>query len=253
MQNKLSVSECVRFGWETFKKRPWFLIGALLILLVIDVVNSSISNAVDDSRVLFAIIVFGIISFVISIAVGIATIKISLKAHDSIDTVRFADGLPPRPFWKYFFTTLITGLASVAAGGVVMIPYLIITSMLGAPFFVGAFFWLSVVAAVIAALYVSIVLFFAPYIVIDRSTGVTDALNESRRITEGNVGKLALLLLAFLGLNLLGVIALIVGLLVTIPVTMLAMVHAYRTLEHKANEVAPMTPVTPVTPTASVA
>jgi uncharacterized membrane protein len=43
-------------------------------------------------------------------------------------------------------------------------------------------------------------------------------------------GTLFLLLLALTGLNLLGVAALGIGVLVTIPVGALALIHAYRTL-----------------------
>jgi uncharacterized membrane protein len=41
---------------------------------------------------------------------------------------------------------------------------------------------------------------------------------------------LLLLFLALLGLNLLGVVALLIGIFVTVPITMLAFAHAYRTL-----------------------
>ena len=28
----LPIGDCIKFGWETFKKRPWILIGALLLV-----------------------------------------------------------------------------------------------------------------------------------------------------------------------------------------------------------------------------
>ena len=68
------------------------------------------------------------------------------------------------------------------------------------------------------------------YLVMDRGLGVTESLKESRRITYGNRLKLLLLGLALVGINIVGFFLLIVGLLVSIPVSMLAGVHAYRTL-----------------------
>ncbi len=31
----LSVGDCLRFAWDTFKQRPWILIGALLLSMII--------------------------------------------------------------------------------------------------------------------------------------------------------------------------------------------------------------------------
>ena len=37
----LSIGDCIRFGWETFKQRPWILIGAFVLAMVIAGVHSS--------------------------------------------------------------------------------------------------------------------------------------------------------------------------------------------------------------------
>ena len=31
----LPIGDCIKFGWETFKKRPWILIGAILLVYLI--------------------------------------------------------------------------------------------------------------------------------------------------------------------------------------------------------------------------
>jgi len=73
-------------------------------------------------------------------------------------------------------------------------------------------------------------LMFVPYLVIDRGLGPIESMKESWRVTKGNKWQLFLLFLALIGINLLGVAALVVGLLVSVPITMLAAAHAYRTL-----------------------
>jgi hypothetical protein len=55
-------------------------------------------------------------------------------------------------------------------------------------------------------------------------------MKESWRITKGHKWQLALLFLALLGINLLGVLALVVGVFVSVPITLIAFAHAYRTL-----------------------
>jgi uncharacterized membrane protein len=71
---------------------------------------------------------------------------------------------------------------------------------------------------------------FAFFSVIERELGPIEALSESNRITRGHKWPLFGLVLLLIGINLLGVLALGVGLLVSIPVSTLAFVHAYRVL-----------------------
>jgi uncharacterized membrane protein len=61
-------------------------------------------------------------------------------------------------------------------------------------------------------------------------------LKESWRITNGNKWQLFLFGLVLIGLNLVGLLALVVGLLVTAPITWLAATHAYRTLASQAGD-----------------
>ena len=77
---------------------------------------------------------------------------------------------------------------------------------------------------------------FFKYLIIDKGLGPIEALKESRRITTGQRWQLLLFVLILALLNILGALALFIGLFVTMPVTMIAMAHVYRGLEHKASE-----------------
>ena len=44
---QFSPGDAIRFGWETFKKRPWFFIGAMVILAVANIAVGIVSGAVD--------------------------------------------------------------------------------------------------------------------------------------------------------------------------------------------------------------
>jgi uncharacterized membrane protein len=85
-----------------------------------------------------------------------------------------------------------------------------------------------------ASIILGLGLSFAPYLVVDRGMRPVGSLKESWRITDGNKWRLFLLGLALLGVNILGVLALLVGVLVSIPITLLAVVHAYRFLQAAA-------------------
>ncbi len=198
----------IRFGWETFKKRPWFLIGVL-------VVAAAASFAVSYLTELFGRGGFGyFVGFVISVAaqtlIAMGVTAFLLKAHDSILSISFSELLHPNPFWNYLAETIIFGLAVM----------------------------LGFVLLIIPGILVYLAYQFGDYIVIDRHLGPIEALKESARITRGYRWELLWLFLMIIGLNILGALALLVGLLVTIPVSWLAIVRAYRTLEHRASEVA---------------
>jgi len=71
---------------------------------------------------------------------------------------------------------------------------------------------------------------FVPYLVVERGLGPVDAMKESWRVTKGHKGQVGLLILALVGIVILGLLALGIGVFVAAPIAMLAMTHAYRML-----------------------
>jgi len=203
---EFSVGSCISFGWEIFKKRPLFLIGTfLLISLGSSIINGIFSNVLGHNGI--GPFISFLINIVIQVFVGIAYVSLSLKAHDSIETLELKDLWRPEFFLQYLLTSTVV-FVIVMVGLVLLI-----------------------IPGIIAALMFS----FSSYLVVDRSLPVTEALKESSRITRGHRLDLLWLLFVVFGINVVGLLCLIVGLLVTIPVSMLAIVHAYRVLEQKAN------------------
>lgn len=197
-----SAGSCIRFGWETFKKRPAFLIGAVLIVFVLSSLVSSLNGfAANDSlsHVLLTVVIL-LISFLIDIGCR----NFSLKAHDNVQTVSLSDLWHPELYLSYVIAVLLTGICVIIGLILVIIPGIIIGLMLA----------------------------FVKLIVVDQKLGPIDAMRESARLTKGYRWELFALILLLLLLNILGVVCLLIGLLVTVPITMLSMVHAYRTL-HK--------------------
>lgn len=207
MHTSISASEAIRFGWETFKKRPWFFIGAIVIVFLI----SSILSAVGETgaeEIGSGSIILILATLVINIFIEMGLIAFALKAHDDVGGAAFANLWHPASFLPYVGVKILTALA-VLLGLVLLI-----------------------VPGIIAAL----ALMFATYLVIDRKLGVIEALKESARLTKGNRWNLLILMLALVGINILGALALLVGLLVSVPVSLLAIAHAYRTLSHLPHE-----------------
>jgi uncharacterized membrane protein len=68
-------------------------------------------------------------------------------------------------------------------------------------------------------------------VIVDKEVGPFEAVNESWQITRGSAWQLFLLCWVLFFVNVLGFIALGIGLLVTVPLSLVTMGYVYRTLE----------------------
>ena len=208
----LPIGDCIKFGWETFKRRPWILIGAFALIVLISAIPGILTPHPEVMQgqpppppTPFAI-VMGLVSVVVNLFVGLGLTNFALRAHDNIDGVTIGDLWNPAPFWRFLGAELLAALIIVAGFILLVIPGIIASLGLG----------------------------FAPYIVIDRPLGPVESLKESWRITKGNKWRIFLFGLALLGVNILGLLAIGIGVLISVPITLLAVVHAYRFLQTAA-------------------
>lgn len=216
MAMEFSVGSCIKFGWETFKKRGWFFVGVSVVIMLVGWAIGFLSGFMESFMTSAGTANLGhvlgfIVSYGLQTLLGMGTIAFYLKAYDSLEAASLGDLWHPKDYIIYLAATVFVSV-------VIMIGFILL-----------------IVPGVIFML----MLFFTTYLVVDKGRGPIDAMKESARIAKGHKWQLLLLFLAILGINILGVLCLLVGLLVTIPLTSLAIVHAYRSLEHKANEVAP--------------
>ncbi len=223
-----SARECIAYGWETFKKRPGIFIGAALVMSLVPQVINNVTSSVlvsafasqgviinpqhvlatvsAESVSFFLITVF--VSIVVQVLVSSGSANFYLKAVRSPEALAFGDLWAP----KFFFPCLATDIA------------------------VGIVVLLGLVALIIPGIWLSFVYGFSLYAVIDREHGVRDAMRFSKKITKGQVIELVgLAVFSFFVLTA-GVLALLVGLLVALPVVALARARAYRVLVDASSE-----------------
>lgn len=209
----LSIKDCLRYGWETFKKRPWLLILALAIGIVIEGITSVIEDSTYGNPFVTSLGI--LIALLISMIYAVGHTHLFLKAHDAPKEAHIRDLWYPKAYWRFLTTSVMLWLF-------IGLPYLAFELL--------KLSGIGIAVLVILALVVSLVFGFALYLVVDKDLGPIEALKESARITKGHRLQIFLLLLSVIALNIVGLVALLIGLFVTIPVTVLAMVHAYRTL-----------------------
>ncbi len=206
-----SASECIRFGWETFKKRPWFLIGGFLLATILSSIISNIVDQAFPANGTGTSFVGFLVNFPIQVLVSVGMISFALKANDNVESAQIRDLWRPQFFVNYLCMTVLLFIAAAVGFVLLIIPGFIVI----------------------------LTYYFAGYFVVDHSLGPIQAMKESARITKGHRWQILGFLGLILILNILGFLALVIGLLVTIPVTFLAVAHAYRTLSaNGANSVA---------------
>ncbi len=206
---QFTVGSAIGFGWGTFKKRPWFFVGATVVILLlygaISVITSGIDAAVGGSAS-EPTLVGSLVSFVLSTFVSMGVTAFYLAAHDNPETVDLTTLWHPEPFWKFLIASLLVGLA------------------------IGIGFVLLIVPGIIAAIF----FMFTHFAVIDKGLGPIEAMKESMRIGRGYrwplLGFIVLIALIIMA----GFLALVVGILVAMPVAALAATHAYRVLSGQA-------------------
>lgn len=215
---KLSIKECVRFGWETFKKRPGIFIIAILVVIAVQFVVGILQGALESTDAGLASLLSFAISMIVGALVSMGLYAFTLKAHDNVAEASVRDLWHPKPFVPFLATYILLSIVLTIGFILLIVPGIILGIIFG----------------------------FALYLVIDRNAGIIESFKESARITKGNRWNLFLLGLVFIGINIVGALALLVGLLVSIPVTMLAMTHAYRKLASEASAPAVVVDVEPV-------
>lgn len=244
--NNFSATGAIAFGWTTFKKRPGILIGAMavVVLLQIGLQVLSMVPALGD-----------IASFVVSVFIGMGIVSFSLAAHDNIAGLSIHHLWAPKPFWKYLWATLLKGIIAAVPFGIALLLWLARSAGKPAEAFQSISFnvvdvTLGIITLVTLAwlTYVSVKLLFVEYLVMEKNRGGVEAIKESFKMTNGVWWNLAYLTLLIGLVNIVGALALLVGLLVSVPVSMLAMVHVYRTLSGTSSVVQPVTePTAPIT------
>jgi uncharacterized membrane protein len=194
-----SKKEALRFGWTTFKSKPWIFIGAAAILMVVSIIISKLS----DGRDMMSGII-GIVGTIVQWWLYLGLMRMALRTY--------AGGVPSinQLFGESWKTLLQYAILAIVSGVLVGIGLILL-----------------IVPGIIVATMVSL----APLLLLERGMNAIPALKESRRLTEGHRMNIFLFMLILIVLNIIGALALWVGLLVTVPISMLAFVYVYKQVE----------------------
>jgi len=188
---RFSKGESIKFGWDVATGNLGLFVVALLIMCMISVFP-----------VFFDSWVVGLVSGILEMVVSLGLMKMCL---------RFVDG--DRGELVDLFATFS-----------LLISYLIASILVGFVTTIG------LILLIIPGIIWGIRFQFFGWVIVDKNVGPFEAMQESWEITRGSAWNLFLLWIMLAGINILGMMALLVGLLVTIPLTMLTIGYVYRQL-----------------------
>ena len=196
-----SKKEAINQGFKLAKKNIVFFIGLFVIVVVVSSISSGIQIGVALEKQPVLYLFLNVLTFIVNAVIGIGLIKISLEFIDG-KKPKFSDLFYVKPLVNFILASLIRGVIT----------------------FIG--FILFIIPGIIF----SIRLQYAPYLIVDKNVPPVDAIKESWEMTKGNTWNLFFFGILLFLVNVLGAILLLVGLFVTVPLTMLATAIVYRKL-----------------------
>lgn len=241
-----SKGEAIAFGWQTMRSNFGFFVGLLIAFGLLFYIPYLLATMALRANVFLGVILI-IVDIALTIIISMGLVKIVLRFCDG-ERGKLSDLFSQyRLFWKYFFAGLsylviIWGAIVLffAFGTILAINSLIIVAgilllMVPTTIILGIRFW------------------FFDYFIVDKKAGAVESLKKSYALTRGSGWNLFLFFLMVGGINLLGALALLVGLFATIPTTMVASAFVYRKLLAQTEpETVPVTsapiPPTPLPP-----
>ena len=185
-------------SWGIIKPQFWNVVSKFLLLILLAMIFSGATGKVF------------LLSMLVSTFFGM-TLNIFALTFASGKDFTF-ETLGQMLSWKKFFYYLI---AILLAGLAIMFGFILL-----------------IVPGVLLALRFSLV----KYIAVDMALEPVQAIKESARLTKGYRGKIFGFFWAMLGINILGAMCFVVGLLVTVPLTTIAFALVYKKLAGKQTE-----------------
>jgi uncharacterized membrane protein len=194
-----SKKEAIGYGFKLAKENLFFFVALFVIVILISAAMSILSGLARHEPA-FSFVLW-LLQTAVHLIIGIGLINISLKFLDN-QKPKYKDLFYYKPIINFFLASIIEGL--IVIGGFILL--------------------------VIPGIFFALRLQYTCYLVVDRNLSPIEAIKTSWKITRGNAWKLFFFGILLGLINILGFLCLIIGLFVTVPLSMLATTFVYRKL-----------------------
>lgn len=198
----IKATAILKDAWRVTKEKITFLVGLTFVLFILEVVSSFILDGLEKSGQTFLFVILQVLVSIVSIIIGAGVMWISLKIVRG-EAFQVSDIFTPTPlFFRYVGVNILYSL--IVCAGILLL----------------------IVPGIIWAIKYSQV----KYLILDRQIGILETFSESARMTDGSKMELFVLYLLFVLINVGGALLFGIGLLVTVPLTIIASALAYNLL-----------------------
>ncbi|OGH10721.1 MAG: hypothetical protein A3B38_04535 [Candidatus Levybacteria bacterium RIFCSPLOWO2_01_FULL_36_13] len=193
-----SIEQVITTSWKTLKKNPKNIIGFFLLIGVISILNLAISSQLGS-------IISNIESWIFGALVQVAIVTFTVSAFNKRKT------------------TISSRLKD----------YKSVLKLIIGNFLSGVVIFLGFLALIIPGIVFAVRLQFVGFLIVEKQLGPIEAIKGSWKLTKNNFFTLLGFGIVSMLLNIFGFFLLIVGLLVTVPLTSLAQANVYLKLSEK--------------------
>ena len=193
--------EAIDFGFNIAKGNIVFFFGVAVVWALVTIISSSIQGALNADKQFSLSFLFSLLMWVVSSIISMGIINICLE---------FVDNKEPEIKDIYYTQKIFNFiLASIIKSVIVIVGFILL---------------------IVPGVIFSIKLQFAEYLIVDKKFDAIDALKGSWEMTKGVKTNLFIFSILLGLINILGLLCLVVGLFVTIPLSMVATAYVYRKL-----------------------
>lgn len=208
-EESYKIGEILSKAWKYTKEHLGFFIGYLMIMAIITLLFSGVADALSKQGRQFLAFLIHLSGWVVSTFMNMGLAKSALLITSGVKPGFNQLYCNDRYFFSYFASTIIFNIMII----------------------------LGLILLIVPGLYLLSKYFFYSYFVLDKNLGPIESLEAAGKASEGKKWFLFLLLITYLLLNVAGALLLGIGLLITIPMSVLACAIVYRKLTHTENEV----------------
>ena len=226
----MSVSTILSDAWELAKRNIWILLGFTVVQFFFILIITTVLNAVL-SETGTSVLIQNVLLSLFDAFFTVAFYQVFFKLIDDDDHPEFPDFVPNLvKAVNFLIVKLIIGLILVAIIALISTIYFINTPEIDTS---KPFSWelLPVFILIfIPIIFLTIRLCFVVCFIVDQESSSSEAISQSWTLTKGHFWFISVLFLVMLGLNILGAMALFIGLLFTVPFSSIILIIAYRHL-----------------------
>lgn len=229
MNKPFSVNEIMSEAWNFAKNNIWILIGFTAVQFVVILIITSLLSGMFGGESTAAVLIQNVILSLFDAFFTVAFYQVIFKQIDEEGEPEFPDFVPN--FMKalnFVLVKLIIGIILVFLIGIISSIFFMNTPDIDTTDVLNPRLWPIFLLIAIPVTYFTIRLCFVVCFIVDQESGASESISQSWTLTKGHFWLIFLLFAIILGLNILGAMALFIGLLFTVPFSSLILIIAYR-------------------------